>query len=893
MEKIKVVKNNLLSAESLIVFGCIWLHYLMFDRYFLNGQATLSGDTQIYWSLEYLLFYSIKHFNEFLWWDPTGLNGYQAYLILLNNLNYLNIFEFLYLIIFKIFSLFSDFQINSWIIFQKTIYYFTVNLLLITLISKKLVKSIHAVAFITITFTLCQYQFLAMRDSYIVQQLPAGLLLLYGFIIFSKNCSKTNFIFLSITLAIFISSASYSMVLGPFYWLGTFLISYIIIYPKILRSILSLIFAKEDNNKWLFIKIFLGLLVLSAILFAISPIVMDRHNMLRVPGSGPFDFTQSEFWGAPSYGSPNFSSWSNLMSWTPFPDIHNSILKFDPWGAGLDHRYIGIATLPLIGLSFLFIGRSKFIAPLLVSFFICSFVIPYTFQNGIFSILMEKFFLFKNSRSMPGLLPRDGPSIFLILISGIALDQLINLSKLNRIKLYKSIIIIISFALLISILCLLSILIFDTINIRSSLTHIGVYLIIISLLLIYISNNNRRSKNIGCSLFLIIITCDLIISSSNYWNRRIVWNPTGAVPQHTYPNPLNESPLVNANWAGAYRGIFHNAYTGKPFYGKREWLVLALNPKISNLLTNWNPTTSTEKKIPSIKFYRGGIYQSFENINDQNNILTYKKKFGCILNKDKLIANGKEFSIQKGFSGFVESASNGPDIVNFYGWALNANNPVEGVAAFINNILWGDVAPITLHRSDIKTSNNNPYFTGFNFSTNLTAPIFNISERNSVKLFALLKNNEAVELNYSKGYPFNHDNFKPYNYNTDDCTMEDYVYVHDKKISLSETENLRLNPQYKIESQTFNNIKISVDMPQDGILVYEDNFHPLWVAKANGKTVEIMKANFTYKAISLKKGYNFVEFTFSPDLTKILFYIFYIFLLISFFIKSSFKDKAR
>ncbi|MBM3206746.1 MAG: hypothetical protein FJZ43_03950, partial [Candidatus Staskawiczbacteria bacterium] len=678
------IKNYRANTGFITIIGCLTLHYLIFDRYFLNGQSTLSGDTQIYWSLEYLVFYSIKHYGEFLWWDPTGLNGYQAYLILFNNLNYSNIFQVSYLLFFKFISFFIDTNINLWLVFQKTTYYFSLNLILIYLISRKILKSNYAIAFVCITFTLCQYQFLSMRDSYLVQQLPAALLFLYTFISFFKLSTKENYIYLGLALSILISSTSYSMVLGPFYWLGIFILSYFIFYPDSINKIIS-VTKVNGSKKWLIVQVFLLFLIIMALCLAISPILIDEQNMLRVPGAGPIDFAKKEFWGGPSYGSPMFLPWSNLMNWAPFSDIHDSNLKFDPWGAGLDHKYIGIATLPLVAFSFLFLGKDKLIAPLFVAFFICSFIIPYTFQNGLFSILMEKYFLFKNSRSMPWLLPRDGPSIFLILISGIAFDQIISINNFNRDKLYKYFLLIISITLLIAIFSISILILFDKSTMRLSLTHIGVYLIVYALILIYIFNEGSIRKRIACSLFLIIVTCDLLTSAGSYWNRKIVWNPTGAVPQHTYPNPLNLNPLLNPNWAGAYRGIFHNVYTSNPFYGKREWLFLALNPKVSNLLTNWNPTTSTEISIPSVKFYDFGVFQQFESVNNPSRIPTYQNMKGCLLNEQSFVANGVEYKIEKGFSGFVETVSNGPDIVNFYGWATDKDLPAVGVATFVNN----------------------------------------------------------------------------------------------------------------------------------------------------------------------------------------------------------------
>src|SRR5436190_19573794 len=65
------------TALQLIVFTGLYSFY--FTRQYLRGDIVMGGDTQLLWSLNYLALYSIREYGEFLWWDPTALNGWPAY----------------------------------------------------------------------------------------------------------------------------------------------------------------------------------------------------------------------------------------------------------------------------------------------------------------------------------------------------------------------------------------------------------------------------------------------------------------------------------------------------------------------------------------------------------------------------------------------------------------------------------------------------------------------------------------------------------------------------------------------------------------------------------------------------------------------------------------------
>ena len=56
-----------------------------------TDSAVLVGDSQIAISLNNLAAYTFANYHEFLWWDPTGLDGYPALVNLTHGwFNYLN-----------------------------------------------------------------------------------------------------------------------------------------------------------------------------------------------------------------------------------------------------------------------------------------------------------------------------------------------------------------------------------------------------------------------------------------------------------------------------------------------------------------------------------------------------------------------------------------------------------------------------------------------------------------------------------------------------------------------------------------------------------------------------------------------------------------------------------
>lgn len=892
-------------TEPAVLIFCILLQYYLFSRKFISQEAIMSGDTQIFWSVEYLLFYSLKVFNEFPWWDPTTLNGWPAHYFSLSSFNNLYPFQLMSLIGFKLLSLVKGIDINSWLIFQKTIYYFTLNLLGVYFIAREIITSRLARFFVLITFTLCAIQFHGIRDSYMFAAMPAALFFLFAFIRYSRRQDPRNLILLTFFTAVFLSSLCYAVALASFYWISLFIFFSLLFQPSLISSSLALV--RRIAQTWQGrILITAGIVVIaSALVAALTPVIMDGGNLLRVSGAHPIRYDVVTDWPAPSFGgSDSYHIWNNLVSWMPFPDVHNSRLKFDPWNAGLDHRYIGLATLPLILIALVCRLSDKLVASFFLTIFICSFVLIYTYRNLAFQGLMEQFTFFQNVRTMPGLLPRDGPSLFMIFLAGIGLDVLLNRSgqsSLVNTALRRILFSGLAGILVISILCLLLLYLPQFQDIRHSLGHIGVYVGLYALICVLLLVTNKEfGKRILGTVLLVLVLADLTLSSSSYWNRRIVWNPRGAVPQHVMPTPKVIGPITDEsqNWAGTYRGGIHNVYI-PPFYGKREWLVFALDPRLSPMLENWNSSTRKMTAYPYFQFYTGGTYIPFKQIKEIDKVSALVVNSGELIEQgDRAIVsiNGQEYPIQPGLGGFVEHVNNSDSQVQFTGWAIDegARQPARSVAIFVGSRLWARATPSNA-RIDIAGMDKGYLASGFDILTNTAGLIVPRKDRVGVRAFAIMADHTARELRYSEGYPFSTTGGLVTSNREQPAAGP--VYLHDEMLTRNgPKEPKKIEAPWEVKDFTLNRVKVKVTMPQDGLMMFLDNYHPYWRARLDGKEISIYRANFTFKLVQVPAGVHEIEWVFDPYPVKwgwLLFYsAFAIFIFLAWRFRKIFWSKS-
>lgn len=647
------------SYVGIITFCfCIFFYTYLYANQFLSKEIVLGGDTQLLWSVHYLFYYSIRYFHELIWWDPTGINGWPIYYFLTaGGYNLLSPFSFLATLLFIFINLlFTDLDINKFIVFQDTLYYFGLSLIAVQLIARELISSRIALIFVAIAFTLGAMPFAGFRDSYILAPLPAALFYVWGLIQFNNKKTPLSFFISLFLTAIFLSSMCYGVALSSLYWTTLFTVFLIIAYPSLLTALWSNIKKIIQTKKG---KIALALGIITSILgiiAAIYPVLLLGNDFVRIPGKMLDYGDKYAGWSYSNFfGASSSQLWNVLLVWVPFREIHDVIFKSDIWKSGMDHWYIGLATLPLIATALVLRGsKNRYILVLLLVTFMCAAIIPYTYNNLIFLNLMKKYTFFQNVRTMPGLLPRGGVTIFLILVAGIGLDALLNITtKIRKNRIFQqrsSVLLIILIGLMVigaasitlGMLNLLSSTTeFQIKGIRHGFTHLGIYLGLFALLctLMLFTTNRKSAKFLAFAVLLLTFT-DLTISSSHYWKDGKIWYMNGG--PHALPEPKSIGPISSEQqqWTRTYSGVFHHIFMD-PFYGARKWLTFASRPKYAPMLENWNYATRQVTAYPYFRYFTNGRYVPFEDIYQADVVVPPEKGGSWFYLHDSKLMEGK------------------------------------------------------------------------------------------------------------------------------------------------------------------------------------------------------------------------------------------------------------
>ena len=59
-------------------------------------------------------------------------------------------------------------------------------------------------------------------------------------------------------------------------------------------------------------------------------------------------------------------------------------------------------------------------------------------------------------------------------------------------------------------------------------------------------------------------------------------------------------------------------------------------------------------------------------------------------------------------------------------------------------------------------------------------------------------------------------------------------------------------------------MRLQVETEADGFLVLTDTYMPGWRATINGKSTEILRANYAFRAVRIPAGHHDVEFNYQP-----------------------------
>jgi hypothetical protein len=865
-------------------FVCVAIYYWFFASRFLRQDIVMGGDTQLIWSFFYFNIFSLLNFHEFAWWDPTAFNGWPSYFYATSvYVSYLSPYTLPTLGLAAIGHLLGR-SINFFLILHLTLISYALNLVAIMLISRELIRDPLARFLPALIFTLSEISFHGFRDAWLYAAMPPALFYLFGLIYYNNRRTPWAFVIFVFFTGAFLASLNYSFLQSSLWWTLAFSFLVLVFFPDLIKATSTTI-AQLWAVRYGRALLGIGLVFwISAFVAFFTPLWFNLDNVIRVSGAGPVNFAVGLSGDFDPSGILAWPVWTNFLMWSPLPELHDSVLKFDPWGAGIDHRYVGMVTLPLLFIALLRSPDNRYILVTFLTFAVCALFIVYTVQNLALLPLIENFPALQNIRVMSNIMPREGPSIMIMLLSGLGLDALMKepeKSDFFRVPpslLGAVLLALIAFGFVLGVLGASSV----GAEVRGALTHMAIHLTISALLcLLLLFTPTERSRPI-CVALLIMSFLDLTISASAYWKRGKVWFANQGV--HKYPSPRTIGPISSSgqSWAGSYRGLIHSL-AGGPYYGMKTWLVLAYRPEWYPVLVNWDPESRMMMTYPSFQFFSNAAYVPFDSIKAIDAVPVPTTLGGYQLSVDSMSiesANGSIMPIRSGgLTGSVDSVAANATSVKMSGWAIDetAKTVPEKILVFAGQRLWMAAEP-RLERSDIANAFGPNYrSSGFSIASRALPP----EQRVGIRVFALMHDRTARELAYAGGFPFSRDG-RPANNPLP--TLEEFgqravesFYVHDESAKTGLAGNGKLLKEVPATILAFspNTVRARVNAPSDLFMVSNDNYDRFWTATVDGLRVPIYRANYTYKAIRVPAGEHVVEWRYDPWPVKVMWLWFY------------------
>ena len=510
------------------VAGFYLIHFLFFGRHFTDGSAVLVGDSQIAISLNNLAAHTLNRYHEFLWWDPTGLNGYPALVNLTHGwFNYLNPLMLPgHLFVWTVTSLLHWPLVTAVQVQLFSIAYLTA-LVFVILLSRELIRSPVARLFPPLVFTLgaSANQFLMLAQH--GPALAPSLAYLFGLIYFWRRRTPSSLFVFLVLLSCFVASINYITFSSHLFPLLLFTIFLAAFNPDVLVPAWAALRGATATTRG---KILIALGALSCVL-AFANIGLTLHyfadEIVRV-GDNLKDFSYDSKGLAglatpPNWGIAPQRVFLGFNQWFPFDDAYRFALRDEPWQdlfiPRIDMRYIGIITLPLLVSAVAFGRRTGLVAPLLATYFLCTFVLPYTYWLEPFQYLFDHVPMLRNIRAMANTMPRDIPAVLAALLAGMGLDAILAGPRRPTPAAAAVVAAALGVALAAGILALHP----AFLPMRHSLAHIAVYLGLSALILVPLLRwSSPRARTRLAALLLLITLADLTVSSSYYW-QRIAW----------------------------------------------------------------------------------------------------------------------------------------------------------------------------------------------------------------------------------------------------------------------------------------------------------------------------------------------------------------------------------
>jgi hypothetical protein len=878
------------GAPISVFVGCILLYYIVIARRYF-GTDVIGGDTQLIWSVHYFVLESLIEYLQYPLWDPSALGGYPSHLLMINGW-YQNLHPFhlpFYLLAAAAGRLFHI-DTNYLLVFHKTIYLFSLNLVAVMLITREICENRLARLLPPLVYTLCSFQFFALRDSLLVEGLPPALFFVFGLLYHANRRSPYSLMVFLIFLVLWIAGFSYAYLLSSAWWLGTLTVLILLASPGLLTDSWNCareLWAKRLPRLHLLLVLALLCIAVGVVGFSVFTAIGE---IVRAAGERPvtYDVSSGGQFGPRAIFSAEI--WTNLLVWAPFPDVHSNLLKFDPWDAGIHHRYVGMALLPLLLMAALFGHQRRYAWPFMLSAFVATAFVAYGPENPLFAFLLDNIPPIRNTRPMAFLLPRDA-TLLVVFAAGIGLDILLcgDAGGANaRLWATARVLMIIVMVVAGELLLASALPVFE--SVRHSLAHMAGYLGLSCLIILVLTHEVGHHHQPALVLALLAATgMDLVLSAGAYAKLPHTWAPR-LPPQYISMPSRSLGPLKSGapTWLGAsYRGQIHRLYGG-PYVGTRTWLVLATHPSWQPILQNWDAAGRDMKAYPDLRFFSNGAYIPFEAIRDIE-----KVKLPAYVNEPptRLIRNagaeiirlaGRDIPVEQGFAGFLESASRSGNTVTFTGWAIDekGGSPAREVLIFVGDTLWG---PIWLGVARPDIGRGKVFMqSGFDGLLYGVPP----AEQKNVRAFALLADGTARELQYPAGYPFATDYGPgPERLRAPMADGPPTLYLHNENAIVADIPGREEKLSWSVIEWTPDQYSVRVVAPSDGYLLNLGNYNHYWKAYVDGRRQDILRANFTMQAIKLAKGEHIVEWRYDPlpfKLGWLAFYAVFVAVLIAF-----------
>jgi hypothetical protein len=603
--------------------------------FFYDPDIVMPADTHTLWSYVYLVFLAWLEHGQVLWWDPTTLNGWPAYVNAVSGwFNYFGPYAVPYFLIAKPLHAIGV-DINTLILIQKLLYTFVLNAIAFTLIVRLLVTAGWARLLAVTLFALSDLHLYGLLNSCFTEALPAALFFTYAVLRYFKHQDTKSLQAILVFGTLFAASINYVFILTSLYWIGAVLVLGFAIVPGAARALPAATIGLITPGRRATTVVF-GLAMAAGLGAVAVPFAFHAADLIRVTGTGVIDYASSlaGSYPPPTYDIRSFQGWSFVNLWVPFREMIQPVFMQHP--SGVDYRYLGILSFPLILAAMIFKADDAFVWVLLLSAVLCIVVIPYTHANIAFNHLIQNVDLFKKTRWLGSSLPRTGPNLLLILLVALGLDALLRRVSPSANTFGDAFVNRLFLAVLAVLPALFAIgfvaaAISDGVfreRFLHGLGHLAIFSALVSALLLALTLRVAPVRSVLAGSLICVAVMDVGLAISD------MWRPV--TPLHFFNHSESTRPTAESLtaasaesevWFGTdYDGMVHGIYDPGPHFGTRAWLALATRPRWNEVLQNWNSISNRMTAYPAFRFVEVAEYTPFESIHDLASLPTPAEK---------------------------------------------------------------------------------------------------------------------------------------------------------------------------------------------------------------------------------------------------------------------------